>query len=650
MSYIIEKINAEALFESIMKSPANLPVTYTFAEKKHIGFSEDFILTSSSVNSDGNKKHGIITGRLNELDVSIKLTLYSDYNGIDWSVKFENNGECISPVLSDLCCADITFSGEHPILDGIYGDGGVDESGAYAPYSFDLSENSSPVHMEPTTGRGTYNYFPYFHLLFGNRGVFLAVGWPIMWKTDVIPQKDGARFVAGQANIATTIEPGETVCSPSITLLFHEGRDTDAAANHWRHWFMDCVERKPGDHDFAPQISGGTSWLYNEMKDATDDNQIDAMKQYIDRKIPISYWWMDAGWYFRTGHEALTTWLHTGTWMVDTNRFPSEFAAISDYGSQHGVKTLLWFEPEMVRLDWKDHDEENGIPYKYMLVDYLCDFGNPEFSDWVFNRFTSILDKGKISLYRQDYGVNPADAFHHTDKPGRVGIRENLYAQGYYAFWDRLIERYPDMMIDSCAAGGGRNDIESMRRAVPLHKTDHDYSNQDDKQSMHQSLFAWLPYFGSCSTGPSDCRRIDEYTMMSNFAPWIALTCNVYSDALDWNCIYRNTMLWQDIKEYFRADYYPLTPWSRGNTSWRGWEFYDPETGSGFFQLFRPENADEFSRSVRLKALEPFSKYELWNRTDNSRLIISGESLLHEGISIIMDKPRSAVLYTFKRL
>ena len=69
-----------------------------------------------------------------------------------------------------------------------------------------------------------------------------------------------------------------------------------------------------------------------------------------------------------------------------------------------------------------------------------------------------------------------------------MGIAENLYAQGYYLYWDLLIERFPNMMIDSCAAGGGRNDIESMRRSVPLHKTDHDYSNQEDKQAMHQTL------------------------------------------------------------------------------------------------------------------------------------------------------------------
>lgn len=54
----------------------------------------------------------------------------------------------------------------------------------------------------------------------------------------------------------------------------------------------------------------------------------------------------------------------------------------------------------------------------------------------------------------------------------RKGFTENQYVSGYLTLWDELIERYPDMMIDSCASGGGRNDLETLRRSVPLHCSD----------------------------------------------------------------------------------------------------------------------------------------------------------------------------------
>ena len=57
----------------------------------------------------------------------------------------------------------------------------------------------------------------------------------------------------------------------------------------------------------------------------------------------------------------------------------------------------------------------------------------------------------------------------------RIGAIENLHVQGYLKFWDELILRNPGLWIDSCASGGRRNDLETMRRAVPLHYTDMGY-------------------------------------------------------------------------------------------------------------------------------------------------------------------------------
>ena len=117
------------------------------------------------------------------------------------------------------------------------------------------------------------------------------------------------------------------------------------------------------------------------MKEATDENQVAAMDTYYKNGVPLNYWWMDAGWYFRTGDEQISTWLHTGTWMVDTKRFPSEFKAISDYAASHDAKTLLWFEPEVVRLDWNDADPVYGIKKEYMLTPQ---FGG--FREWSFGK------------------------------------------------------------------------------------------------------------------------------------------------------------------------------------------------------------------------------------------------------------------------
>ncbi len=639
---------------------AHLAVAYTYGGKRYHGFSEDFTILSTGIEGNITRTTGLLC---DTLTVTVEITDYDPYgyDAICWRVTFANHTDTPSAHLSDLSAFTMGYIGTDPVLTGIYGDGGVDQNGAYAPYEFPLSgRNAKPIHMEPELGRGTYNYFPYFHIKDKKGGLFIAMGWPIMWKADFTPDTvetdDGTtvpctRMDMGQARFDAVLQPGESAVMPSITLLHHTEADPDNATNHWRHFFMDCIMRRVEGGLFPPHLSGGTSWLYAEMRDATEDNQIDAMNKYLEHNIPIDYWWMDAGWYWKTPGVKLESWMETGTWMVDTDRFPTEFAAVSEHGERHGVKTLLWFEPEMARLSEAETPAE-GIPYKYHLLGSpLVDMGDPDFVDWCFDRFSSILDKGKISLYRQDYGVNPAVIFTHPEinTEGRVGMMENRYARGYWGLWDKLISRYPDMMIDDCAAGGGRNDIDSMRRSVPLHKTDHDYSRQDDKQSMHQSLFGWLPYFGACMVGPDKCSEVNPYMMQSTYAPWVALCANVYAEGYDWDCLRRYTELWKELNPYYTADYYPLTAWTRGDKAWRGWEFYDPKTESGFIQLFRPANAAEEHRAVRLKGLDESATYELWNRETDEKAIIPAAVLLHEGFAMDMEA-ETAVTFTYKKV
>lgn len=637
-------------YEMYLSDLSGLPVSFTYGGHNYRGFGKDFQELSRKTEEVGKKITTEILLRFrDDLRVTLRMAIYPDYCAYEWTVYFENKGKGNSAVLENLKCADLVFAGASPVLKGIYGDGGMEDKGPYGPYCFDLKTEGN-IHMTPPTGRSTYNYFPYFNIEYGDGGTFAALGWPIMWGASFTYEsgengKESVCFRAGQETFSSYLAPGERIRTPLAVFLEYEGRDEDRAMNLWRRWFIDCNMRRIDGDLFEPHISGGTSWMYDEMKDATDQNQIAAMEKYIENGVPISYWWMDAGWYFRTGREQLSTWLHTGTWMVDTIRFPSKFQAISDYGAEHGVKTLLWFEPEVVRLDWKDHDDTYGIPREYMLDDNLADFGNDHFIDWMVRRVSEILIEGSISLYRQDYGINPAGNFHAHNTAGRMGMAENQYAQGYYQYWDLLIERFPDMMIDSCAAGGGRNDIESMRRAVPLHKTDHDYSNQEDKQAMHQTLYQWLPYFGACVAGPDTCTQADQYTLRSSYAPWIAMCWNVNYRKLDWETIRESAYEWERINRYYYSDYYPLTEWGRGTECWRGWEFFDPNSNEGFIQMFQPGEAAKSLWRVPLKGLAPDITYSVYNVDTENCYKAPGASLMKDGLPVEITEPRGTALF-----
>jgi alpha-galactosidase len=88
--------------------------------------------------------------------------------------------------------------------------------------------------------------------------------------------------------------------------------------------------------------------------------------------------------------------------------------------------------------------------------------------------------------------MEPLTYWRSADAPARQGITELRHVTGYLAYWDELRRRHPDMLIDSCASGGRRNDLETMRRAVPLWRSDYAYE-ATGHQCMMYGLSLWLP-------------------------------------------------------------------------------------------------------------------------------------------------------------
>ena len=187
-------------------------------------------------------------------------------------------------------------------------------------------------------------------------GVIVAVGWPGQWASSWIRDEAvGLRVRAGQELTHLKLLPGEEIRTPLMVLQFWT-QDWIRAQNVWRRWMLAHNVPKPGGKVPQPELFGCSSHLFDEMQDANEENQKACIDRYLEEGIKIGHWWMDAGWY-PFGNVG---WPKTGTWEVDTKRFPRGLRAISDYAHSKGVKTIVWFEPERVHPDtWltKNHPE-----------------------------------------------------------------------------------------------------------------------------------------------------------------------------------------------------------------------------------------------------------------------------------------------------
>ena len=126
----------------------------------------------------------------------------------------------------------------------------------------------------------------------------------------------------------------------------------------------------------------------------------------------------------------------------------------------------------------------------------LLNFGNPDVLKWVTEHVDQVLLSEGIDLYRQDFNMDPLAYWRAADAKDRQGIAEIRHITNLLAYWDELKRRHPNMIIDECASGGRRNDLEMMRRAVPMWRSDKTME-PIGQQSMTYGISMWLPYFGT---------------------------------------------------------------------------------------------------------------------------------------------------------
>ncbi len=566
---------------------------------------------------------------------------YRDFPTVEWTLHFKNEGSTDTPILSDILALDAGFRrGQQSecLLHHHAGSPATMED--YRPYQTPLGAKAN-LRLATSGGRGSDSCWPYFNVDWGDEGVIVVVGWPGQWgATFARDDGRGLRIQAGQENTHFKLLPGEEVRSPLIVVQFWQG-DWIRAQNVWRRWMI--AHNIPRLNGKLPPalMPGGSSNQMNEMQNANEENQKQFIDGYLDNGVPISFWWMDAGWYpFKDG------WWNTGTWEPDTKRFPNGLRAVTDHAHKRGVNALVWFEPERVQPGtwlYQNHPEwllgKDG-------EQKLLDLGNEAARNWVIEHTDTVMREQGIDIYRQDFNVAPLGYWRANDAPDRQGITEIKHVTGYLAFWDELRRRHPGLLIDTCASGGRRNDLETLRRSVPLHKSDMEYPNLTSKQTQFYGLAFWEPYFGA-PVYPAD--RVDVYGFRSGIAMLTGLGYDSRRKDLDFALLRKLVAQRAEIVPNYYGDYYPLTRWTAEPDAWIAWQFDRPEEGKGVVQAFRRTNSIYESARLKLRGLDAQARYAVTDldRPDAVQKI-TGAELMDKGLLVTASAQPAAVVVTYQ--
>ncbi len=582
------------------------------------------------------------------LAVQCFVTIFNDFPAVEWVLKFSNISNRNTPVIEKVQAINQTFSFNKTGTFILHHAKGCNtDRSDFQPFDTELNIGES-IYMTPDGGRSSSGNlaFPFFNIESpANEGIMVAIGWTGKWFADV-RQKDDRSVIlkSGMERIQLLLFPGEEIRTPKICLLFWKGEDRMTGHNLFRRFILAHHTRKiNGKHSELPLSAvlarGGPSPC-NEFTCLTESYAIATIERHKQFNILPEVFWLDAGWYPCSGN-----WGNVGSWVVNKENFPNGLKPVSDAAHRVGTKFLLWFEPERVSTGsqiYNDHPEWlTGHPKSTRK---LLNLGNKDALIWLTNHVSDLIRKEGIDIYRQDFNMNPYPYWEKSDQPQRIGISEIRHIEGLYAFWDSLLIRFPNLIIDNCASGGRRIDIETISRSSPFWRTDyHGYEQPNGCQDNSYGLNFYLPLHGTGNW----IRNV--YNFRSNLSSSLVLNWNINSDDHSQAEMQKYIEDFKRLRPYFYGDYYPLTGLRNilKDNTWLAYQLNRPEQGDGIILAFRRDQNRDESIRIHLKGLERTASYEFFYEDFGLKINRTGAELM-DGIDIYIPAKPASLLISYK--
>jgi len=387
---------------------------------------------------------------------------------------------------------------------------------------------------------------------------------------------------------------------------------------------------------------------------------IEKIKQH---KLPYDYYWVDAGWYGTATEPCPDVfkgkWWIVGDWRVNRNYHPDGLKPISDAAHRAGLKFLLWFEPERakhgtpVTLEHPEWFLRKDAASPKENDDLLLNLGNRGAWQYCVEMVSALITANGIDGYREDFNFDPAPYWHHADEKERTGLTEMRFVEGLYAFWDELRRRHPGLLIDNCASGGRRLELETLSRSLALWRTDYNCFpaiNPDASQVHTAGLAQWIP---ANSTSPF-ANPGDTYQVRSAYSAGIVFSIGEFNlrdfQHPDYPWDWHRRMLEEAarLRPYFYADIYLLTPGSTDPEVWNACQLHRPADNTGAILAFRHSESPQTAASYRLQGLRPDHNHTFTDVDSGTTCRLTGRQLLQTGLPLTIATPRTSRLLFYQ--
>lgn len=334
------------------------------------------------------------------------------------------------------------------------------------------------------------------------RVIGASLAWSGNYLMKIIADNSRINVIAGINEEVShyILEPKETFVTPELAMTYSsEGKGGVSRAFH--RWAR-AYKLNQGNKERDILLNSWEGVYFNVNQEGMDQMMKDMSAMGGELFV------MDDGW-FGDKYPRNDDKTSLGDWTVCKEKLPEGIEGLLASAKKHNIKFGIWIEPEMANTkselfekhpDWVLSQDNRPLTTGRGGSQVVLDLTNPEVQDFVFGVVDKLMTEyPEIAYIKWDANaalMNYGSHYLPNQKQSHIYIE---YHRGMNKVLERIRAKYPNLVIQACASGGGRVN------------------------------YGFLPYFNEFWTSDDTdaLQRIYMQWGVSNFYPSIAMASHV---------------------------------------------------------------------------------------------------------------------------
>lgn len=313
-------------------------------------------------------------------------------------------------------------------------------------------------------GNSSHNHNPYVILKrpFTDEFQGEAIGFSLIYSGNFLAQAEVDTFDTTRVLLGIhpfgfdwKLAPGEEFQTPEAVMVY-----TDQGLNHLSQTYHRLYQKRLArgywrDRERPILINNWEATYF----DFTEEKLVEIARKAKESGVELFV--LDDGWFGARSSEHAGL----GDWVANPERLENGIKGLSERIEDLGMKFGLWFELEMVKQDsdlYRKHPDwiirTPDRKASHGRFQYVLDFSRKEVVDEIYNMMEKILSESKVSYIKWDMNRSITECYSSVLPAQRQREVYHRYILGVYDLYERLTSRFPKILFESCASGGGRFD------------------------------------------------------------------------------------------------------------------------------------------------------------------------------------------------